>query len=597
MDGRVRARSHLGRGLAPLAALLVAGSGGSGSEAGPAAIPLSSCKIPGLDRKASCGTLAVPESGHSRGDRFVPLNILVVPALAGPQALPDPIFSIAGGPGQAATTLAAQVVPAYGDTLLTRDLVLVDQRGTGRSNPLRCFPYPESDIRRYLGPPVPVEEILRCRRALERGADLTAYTTAAAVEDLEAVRRALGYEKVNLDGGSYGTRVALEYMKRHGDRVRSAILNAVSPAGFRNPLPFPRAGQAALDSLFAACEADAECHRAFPEPSKDFATVLARLDQGPVIVPVTNPVTGRREEAHLSRDLFAARIHLLLLSSPLAARIPFLVHRAAGGDFEPFAQLAAEFGRAIVEQIDYGMQLSVVCSEDVALIKPQDVDRETKGTFLGGDRVRHMMEICKEWPQGRLPKDFLAPVKSTIPTLLISGALDPATPPRFADEVARFLVRGRQVVIPEGSHVDGGACIDGIGQQFLKAGSAESLEIHCVEAIHRPPFFTGMEKGAGARGGSGIPGRGEGPSAALGNGGQDGCRQAGSDGVGAVVLIPNTYALPGWLRVPITPPDSGAPAHLGPEQRHSRRRGVVLNEDILHAPPTSGNDNVAGEPQ
>jgi pimeloyl-ACP methyl ester carboxylesterase len=487
----VHAGGHPGRSLAPLVALLLAGLSGSGSQAGMSTIALSTCKIPGLDREASCGTLAVPELTELPRGRLIPLNVVLIPALAGAQALPDPIFSIAGGPGQAATDSAALVVPTYGDALRDRDLVLVDQRGTGKSNPLGCWPYPESDIRRYLGPPAPLEEIRRCRRSLEQRADLTAYTTSLAAEDLEAVRAALGYERVNLDGGSYGTRVALEYMRRHGDRVRAAILSAVSPAGFRNPLPFARAGQAALDNLLAACEVDASCHRAFPEVAKDFAIVLARLERGPVTVPVTNPVTGRREEALLSRDLFAARIHLLLLSSPLAVRIPFLIHRAAGGDFEPFAQLAAEFGRAIVEQIDYGMQLSVLCAEDVALIKPQDVDRETKGTFLGGARVRHMMEICKEWPQGRLPKDFLAPVKSTIPTLLISGALDPATPPRFGDEVARFLLRGRHVVIPEGSHVDGGPCIDSIVQQFLKAGSPASLDVSCVKGIHRPPFFTG----------------------------------------------------------------------------------------------------------
>lgn len=486
-----RDRGQRGRCLAPLAALLLAGLGGSGSGAGMPTIALSPCKIPGLDREASCGTLAVPERGELPGGRTIPLNVVVIPSLTRPRALSEPIFSIAGGPGQAATDSAARIVPTYGDALRDRDLVLVDQRGTGKSNPLVCWPYPESDIRRFLSPPAPLEEIRRCRQTLEQHADLTAYSTPLAAEDLEAVRGALGYERVNLEGGSYGTRVALEYMKRHGDRVRAAVLSAVSPAGFRNPLPFARAGQAALDNLLAACAADARCQRAFPEAAKDFSTVLARLERGPVTVSVTNPVTGRREEALLGRDLFATRIHLLLLSSSLAARIPFLVHRAAAGDFEPFAELAAEFGRAIVEQIDYGMQLSVLCTEDVALIKPQDVDPETKGTFLGGARVRHMIEVCKEWPQGRLPKDFLAPVQSMTPTLLISGALDPATPPRFGDEVARHLGRGRHVVIPEGSHVDGGTCIDGLVQQFLKAGSAESLDISCVEGIHRPPFFTG----------------------------------------------------------------------------------------------------------
>lgn len=444
------------------------------------------CRPPGLERDALCGSLQVAERRDRPGGRRIPVAFVVVPAAV--EAAPDPVFYIAGGPGQAATRSVAQAVHEHADTLRSRAIVLVDQRGTGGSNRLACAGRPESDIRRYLASGFDLEMLRRCRAELEAKADLTAYTTADAAEDLEAVRAALGYPRLNLDGGSYGTRVALRYMQRHPRRVRAAVLRGVSPASYANPLPFARAGQQALERLFANCGSDAGCARAFPSLPSDFAQVLRRLEGGPVRVEVRNPATGEAQPAELDREVFVTRVHLLLFSSALSARLPYLIHRAASGDFVPFAQLAADFGRAIIEQIDLGMQLSVLCAEDAPLVAAADIDAATSETFLGGGRARQILRACAEWPRGAVPADFRRPVRAALPTLVISGEVDPVTPPRFGEEVVRWLPRGRHLVVPNGSHVDAADCVDRIAAEFVRRGSADGLDTGCLAASVRPPF-------------------------------------------------------------------------------------------------------------
>jgi pimeloyl-ACP methyl ester carboxylesterase len=442
---------------------------------------------PGLPSDARCATVEVFEDRTARSGRRIPLAVVVLPA-TGPARAGDALFFISGGPGQAATRSAASVVEEHTATRRTRDVVLVDQRGTGGSNGLPCVPFPATDIRLYLGKPGP-EEVRRCRDELSARADLRLYSTEAAVEDLEDVRRALGYERVTLDAGSYGTKVALRYLARFPRRVRAAVLRAVNPPGFRIPLPFAAAGQAALDRLIDDCSRDDGCRRAFPDLRGDLAKVLSRLDSGPVPVKVTNPGTGLIEDTALERSTFVARLHLLLFASRLASRIPLLVHTAAQGDFSPFAELSVAFGKAIADQIAWGMQLSVLCTEDLPLISREDAERETRGTFLGPGRIFEAQKHCASWPRGTLPADHGAAVRSDVPVLLISGGIDPATPARYAAEVARTLSRSRHVVIPNGSHMDGGVCVDGIASAFIAAGSADGLDTSCVDAIRRPEWI------------------------------------------------------------------------------------------------------------
>jgi len=448
---------------------------------------LNPCRPPGLQRKVLCGKLFVKENRGLGGGRRIPLNIVILPA-TGPSREPDPVFYLVGGPGQAATESAQRAAAEQEQINAFRDVVLVDQRGTGGSNPLRCRFYPVGDLRQYLGPPPSPEQVRKCRVELEKRADLAAYTTPEAVADLEQVRRALGYPRINLDGGSYGTRVALVYMRTHPEAIRTAVLRGLSPTNYRLPLPFARAGQAALERLFEACESDPACHSAYPDPRADLSEVLERLRREPVSVEVENPVTGRREGARISHDLFVSRLHLLLFSTGLSSQVPNLLHRAASGDFEPFAQLAVLFGKAITDQLYFGMQLSVACSEDFPFISSSDVARETSGTFLGATRVSQLGAFCGSWVRARLPKGYADPVHASTPTLLISGGLDAVTPKRFADEVAAGLPNSRSILVPFGGHINAGPCLDSIAAQFIAQDSAEGLDLSCVEEIRRLPF-------------------------------------------------------------------------------------------------------------
>jgi pimeloyl-ACP methyl ester carboxylesterase len=451
-------------------------------------IALGPCRVDGLDATVRCATLEVPEDPAAPEGRRITLRLVVLPAL-GSEPAPDPIFVLTGGPGQAATESAAAFAEDLAASRARRDLVLVDQRGTGGSNPLRCQPPEEPEADGFT-----VQSVRQCRAELERVADLRRYTTLHAAADLEAVREALGHERINLDGGSYGTRLALVYMREYPERVRSAVLRGLSPTDFRNPLPFPRAGQEALEKLFDACAAESRCASAFPELARDFAAVLAQLESGAIRIDLA--ISGSEdgdasvpEVMVLSRDLFTARVHLLLFSTELASQLPFLIHRAARGDYEPFARLAVAFATAIREQIYFGMQLSVVCPEDLARITDDDVARETPGTYLGRARIDLFRTLCAEWPVAELPSGYWDPVEAATPVLLISGMLDPATPPRFAYAATRGLPNSHHLVLEEATHIVRSACIERIVADFIAAATAEGLDTACAREIRRPPFF------------------------------------------------------------------------------------------------------------
>jgi len=461
-----------------------------GAEGPPRArgrVALAPCRLPGMEGDALCGTLEVPERRDAPSGRRITLRLAVLTA-RGPHARPDPVFVVAGGPGQSAVNIAAQVAQEMEATLAEREVVLVDQRGSGGSNRLECRQFADDDMRRYLSRGFDLDALRRCRADLEKRADLTAYTTDAAVADLEDVRAAMGYERIDLDGGSYGTRVVLWYLKRHPARVRTAVLRGVSPTDYALPLPFARAGQEALERLFADCAGERACNTAFPGLRDEFAALLERLGRGPVEVDVKNPVTGAVQKAVIDREIFVTRVHLLLFSSRLSTRLPALLHQAAAGEWAPFAQLAADFGRAIVEQIDLGLQLSVACAEDAPRLRAADIDAATRGTFLGRGRVDQLLAACAVWPAAPTPAGFYDPVRSDVPALVVSGELDPVTPPRFGAQVARGLRHGWHAVIANGSHVDGGPCVDGLVTAFVRAGSADGLRPDCFGLGVRPPF-------------------------------------------------------------------------------------------------------------
>ncbi|MBD0327267.1 MAG: alpha/beta hydrolase, partial [Pyrinomonadaceae bacterium] len=443
-----------------------------------------------LPKDALCGQYEVFENRATRMGRKLALNILLLPALSEKPA-PDPLFYLAGGPGAAASSYA----PAWFMTRLRRerDVVLVDQRGTGESNPLNCKLHGEpTDMRGYFVGYFSEEALKTCRTELEKVADLSLYSTEIAMDDLDEVRAALGYNRINLYGGSYGTTAALSYMRQHPKQVRAAALFGVAPPDYKIPLPFARGVQHAMNRLFEDCAADNACRAAFPNLRAEFEAVLARLDKGPVNVTATNVVTKQQQSFSLTRAAFVDSVRLMLYFPPTLSVLPLLIHQAALGNFGPLVTVAFQVMSQLEGQIARGMQLSVICAEDVPFISEADIKRETAGTFYGDTRVRAFVKACEGWPKSRVQQSFSSPVKSDAPVLIVSGEIDPVTPSWIATAAARHLPNSRQLLIRNGSHYSY-ECAENIIAEFLDRGTTQALDASCLEQIRRLPFSPGKQ--------------------------------------------------------------------------------------------------------
>ena len=450
------------------------------------------CRIEGIPEPVRCGTLRVYEDRAARSGRILDLQFVVLPARKQPAA-PDPVISIYGGPGQTATEYAAQEwESAFRDE---RELILLDQRGTSESLRLDCEPSGrELGVQAYLKPAFRAEVVEPCRARLEGLADLRRYTSAEAVDDLDDLRALLGYEKVNLIGGSYGSRAALVYLQRHPERVRSLVLFAISPFSAKLPLNHPLAAQEALDGLFAACREQPACRAAFPRIEEELAAVLRRLEEKPVEVTATNPQTGESVPLRLGRREFAEALRVLTYNPERASRVPLAIHRAHEGDYGPFATAGLAANLGLWAQIRLGMNLSVTCTEDLARITEEEIAPETRGTYLGDARVREQLAACERWPRTPVPADWGRLPPTQVPALLISGVLDPATPPRYGEEVAReHLPNSRHLVVGVAGHSPWDPCIDRIAAEFFREADPRGLDTSCAEAMKLAPFVTEAE--------------------------------------------------------------------------------------------------------
>ncbi len=335
-------------------------------------LTLTPCAVPGLEEKARCGGIEVWENRSSRSGRKIRLNILVLPATGGNPA-PDPFVFLDGGPSAAATEAASGLAREYAPLRQRRDILLVDQRGTGGSHPLNCVLFePAEDLQSYLGEFFPLAAARKCRPKLEASSDLTQYTTPLAADDLDDVRRALGYEKLNLFGVSYGTRAALVYLRQHGRHVRTATLLGVAPTNQDMPLHFPQDTQRALSGVLGECAAEAACHAAFPDLQGDLQAVLRRLEESPASVEILHPETGAPATVSLSRDVFAEAVRYMLYQPTAAALIPACLHAAAAGDLAPITELALDTRRNLVGSGANGLYLSVTCAEDLPWVRPEE---------------------------------------------------------------------------------------------------------------------------------------------------------------------------------------------------------------------------------
>lgn len=461
----------------------------------PRTMTLTDCEIRGMSGKQKCGTFEVYENRATKTGRKITLNIVVYPA-TGEKREPDPIFYFAGGPGSAATDDARGFVPEFSKMREHRDLVFVDQRGTGSSHPLDCTFFNVDDPQSFLGYFFPLEDVRKCRAELEPKADLKLYTTTIAMDDIDEVRAALGYDRINLFGGSYGTRAALTYLKRYPQRVRTAMLQGVAPPDQYLPADFPVANERALEGIIAECAADEACNKAFPDLKNETKALLAQLIKGPVEVEVEKPKSNERVKVKLSRDLAAEAIRYMLYNPTPASRVPIIIHLAAQGNFRPLVQQAMFYRKVLVGSGSNGMYLSITCAEDLPWIKPGEGERLAANTFLGDYRLRQQREACALWPRAEIERSYREPVKVNVPVLILTGELDPVTPPSNGDRIAKYLPNSLHVVVPHGAHglggLDGTDCITGLMTEFVARGTTKGMDTACVKSIRRKGFVLKM---------------------------------------------------------------------------------------------------------
>ncbi|MGQ0503721.1 MAG: alpha/beta hydrolase [Myxococcaceae bacterium] len=467
---------------------LLAGCRQGQGTAGAPSLSLAPCRVEGVSAEVRCGTHEVLEDRSKPHGRKISLRVAMLPALAQTPE-PDPLFILAGGPGQAATEVMKVVQPMMERIRRRRDLVFVDQRGTGASSPLDCEEKtPEADLGTQLSRGMDVTLFEGCLKGY--AADVKQYTTTVAMDDLDEVREALGYSRVNLWGASYGTRAAMVFMRQHPDRVRSAVLDGVYPLDIRLPLTFARDGQRALELLFEHCEKEPACHVAFPKLRERFAELSAKLQAGPQRFQVAHPVTGKREDVTLSHQGFVSTLRGLLYLPETASLLPLTLERAVAGDWGPFVAQADRLSSGFSKGMSLGMFFSVICSEDTVGLAETELVDATRDTFLGDGLARDILRVCAVWPKAALPPGYRQPLKSDIPTLLLSGELDPVTPPARAESVKAGLARSAHVVVPGVGHgATGQGCVPKLVAELIERGSIDGIEGSCTQKLGRPPFF------------------------------------------------------------------------------------------------------------
>lgn len=478
------------------AALLLSGCGAG--EIAPAAgerpaLHFDPCTLAstGLPQTVSarCTTMEVPEDRARPDGRTIRLAIAVVPATAR-HAEPDPVFMLAGGPGQSAREAFPLVAGAFRDVLRERDVVLVDQRGTGASNPLACRDAAGDDaLTGGEGGDVEAARRFAGKCLAELDGDPRFYTTSEAVLDLEAVRQAIGAGQLDLVGISYGTRVALEYLRRFPGRTRTVVLDGVVPAGLALGSEHARNLDAALERQFARCANDSLCADRYGAPMATLRELLARARTSPLRVEFRHPLTDELLEEPLSAEAVAGVARLHAYVPQLAAMLPMTLAEAAAG--RPGILLAQRYmmESLVGEQIMHGMELSVVCSEDADRLVADPADA---GTVMGTGFIDWILAQCLVWPRGARPAEFREPVRSDVPALLMSGEFDPVTPPRYGERVLQTLPNARHLVARgQGHNVMTAGCLPRLMARFIATADAHDLDAGCMDRLIRTPPFTG----------------------------------------------------------------------------------------------------------
>lgn len=442
---------------------------------------VTDCVVPGTDAAARCVTIQVPENHDDPASRRIDLYAVVLPALG--EGTADPLLVLQGGPGVAGTSMA-RTWSTREALRQHRDLVFIDQRGVGRSNPLSCAFLGRSQ---FLGALMPPDHLEACRAELATRADLSQYTNEASARDLELLRQALGVERWSLYGVSFGTRLAQSYARRYPDRAASVVLDGVVPFDAELTGDLAESMQASLEYVTSRCASDAACAARYPDVSGRLAQLAERLDSEPAVVSVTDSV-GDTLSGRFGRWELAYAVRGMLYGG-LATTLPAMVHEAAtSGDFTAFARAYWTRSRWVGDSSGQALHLGVYCSEDLPFIDSLAVARRAQSSLMRDLYYRAYRDGCNAWPVTPVPAALREPWVSSTPVLLFSGERDPVTPPAYGERVARSLSRATHIEFAGGGHSEPSPCKTAITVAFLDHGRVNDADRACLASATFPPF-------------------------------------------------------------------------------------------------------------
>ena len=436
--------------------------------------------------EAQCATFAVPEDRGQPNGRKIDLNIAWLPATSDADQAKDPVFFLAGGPGQSAVDSYPTLAAAFKEVRKHRDVILVDQRGTGKSNVLTCKGDPDDAKGTDLAAAQAAASA--CVAELSAKADLRHYTTTDAVADLDSVREAIGAATINLVGVSYGTRVAQQYAMHHPATTRSIVLDSVVPNTLQLGNIFARNLDDALALQFALCSKAPACKGKLGDPRAELDQLLAKLRAAPVAVQYRDATTGEQEDGTLNADTVAGLVRFFAYMPAAGSLLPKLIHEANNGRYAGLMALAKMMSGDLKDSMAMGMQFSVICSEDNEAMVARTEDANT---VLGNTMADGLAAMCSTWPKGRMPADFHKPLATAVPALVLEGEFDPVTPPRYGEEVVKTLPNGRLFTLRgQGHNVIGAGCMPKLFTQFIEKADAKALDGACLAKLNYVPPFT-----------------------------------------------------------------------------------------------------------